>query len=758
MSIHKINLNHHKIPRKPIGKIIEFIVDKYNKGRKNEFESKEVQRGYEPAVKPEDEKYFVGEPFRVKVYIQKVGKKISLLNSYGITEKAITIHTLIFHYRTDELFAITTNQSWNVVQWCSDFEFPGKIAARILSRDGELESTNKGLVGTELTRKTIHKQQNKTNPYDLLTFCTRFTAELRGNASILRLSCFQKKNSVPVPENEEEIENEDENEAEVQPRPSSKIKSVKMAVSLGNIRFLKRFSTSDMLSVLSFMSLISNDKVTVNLDGETEQNSSAHKKYLTAIDTEVANELNVCLSAMIHDAIAEDNRMSELDNFQFCHKHSTDFFAGYNFKLFYRGNLRKQFKEVPTIKQIVVELRHDLGNIDDKTTDEAFCKLLNHAKISYLYGSNKMEKKPDKFINFIDGLMNHPRDNGVFWHVSARWCHVQDGYLYLVHNQFKKMLTSYLLTDKNDPGYLPVHWPKHRPMERLTPDDKLEIYLKKYTNSEDTWTSDLPGVDIVDMIRVGTDSAGKKIFYVYYFLPAPNYKTNIKCNHVAESIMQIGKANRHMTKFTQGTRDDVAGSEDVRKQLKDIYRRVSENRQLKNICRDFENFLRMITGAKFYLAIGRDNSTVDAPSLVEENQMTTTIAVDDITGILENLIDNNDDASLQMIKETAKDLKQPFDKSRCSQLAESIHHKLRECEYIEAQGNSIRGKLFSQSKKNFAFTSKGNVNQFLFEKIISKFQPRACTVLSKLAFIDMREKISKLTITSFNLMEIPMMK
>lgn len=760
VSIHKINLNHYKFSRKSVVDTIKYIVDKYNgeskkEGKKNRFKRMEIR--YEPAVKEEDEKYFEGDDFHVDVYVQKVAKTISLLSSYGITEKATTIHSLIFHHRPNELFAITTNQSWNVVQWCSDFEFPGKVAARILSKEGQLESTNKGLVGTELTRKTTHKQQKKTNPYDLITFCTKFVAELRDNASILKLSCFQRKSTnrvSPVVEVESEDENGIEDEVQVV-EPCSTIKRVKVAVSLGNIRILKRFSTSDILSILSVLSEISNGRETVNFDGEKELNSSAHKRYLTPVHTAVAKQLNVSLSVIIHDAIVDDNKMAELDNYQFCHKHTTDFFSGFDFQLLYKGKFVKQFTEIPTVKQIVVELRHDLGEIGRETSEKDFYKLLNHAKISYAYGNSNIPKKQEKVMNFIDGLMYHSRDNSVYWHVNAIWCHVQDAYLYLVHEQFRKILT-YLLTDKTDPGYLNVPWPKHRRNENASPDKKLENYLKNYYHMDDTWTSEKSGHDIVDMIKIGKDMAGKNVFFVYYFLPGPNYQTNIKCNHVAESIMQIGKANRRMINQTQGGNDDVAGSEDVRKQLDVVYRKVSQKRQFKNCCPDSNQFVKMMVGAKFYLMIGRDNSTIDVPSLAKEKEMTTKISTDCIAGILENMIDRNQIDDAEMINETARILNEPFDKSRCSQLAESIHRQLRQSEYIEAQGNSIRGKLLSQSKNNFDLTDNSKVNEFLYRKIISNFQPKACTVLSKLAFIEMREEISKLTIKSFNLIEIPM--
>ncbi|XP_037042695.1 uncharacterized protein LOC119079021 isoform X2 [Bradysia coprophila] len=763
VSIHKIDLNHYDLTGKSVKDIIEFIVDKYNKGKgssigetKTSFEVKVVQ--HEPVVKPEDEEHFKGDRFRVKVYVQKVARQISLLHSYGIKEKATTIHSLIFHYRENELFAITTNQSWNVVQWCSDFEFPGKIAARILSKDGKLQSTNKGLVGTELTRKTTHKQQKKTNPHDLLTLCVRYTAELRDNASILRLSCFQKATPVPVKENSDEDNIEDREEVgeeveeveNVEEKPSL-TKGAKVTVSLGNIRILKRLSTSDILSVLSILSEISNGKETYDLNGDIEQNSTAHNKYLTAVHTERANQLNLYLSEIIHDAIADDNRMAELDNYQLCHKHSSDFFSGCEFKLLYNKDVIKEFSEIPTIKQIVVELRRVLGQLSAGTSAQVFLQRLNNAKMSYRYGTSRKEKKPEKLMNFIDGLLCHSKDNSVFWHVMGMWCHVQDGYINLVHNQFEKILKDYLLTDKKDPAYLRIHWPNN---ENLSPDAKLKKYLETFSKFPNAWTSDQPERDIFDMIRITKDSDGKHVFFVYYFLPDLNTKTNIKCNRVAESIMQIGKANMQR----QNQNVDVAGSEDVRVQLNDVYRKLSQKPDIERICPDFKQFLQMMTEAKFYLAIGRDvtATSIEVPSLANEKEMRKEITTGDIGNILENLIDAKRDDDLKMLKRAASHLGEKFDKCVGQQLAQLIHSRLSEHEYIETNGNAIRGKLLSIGRNSFGITDNAGVNRFLYDKVISKFQPRACTVLSKSGFILFHQEISKLTITSFNLMEIPL--
>lgn len=261
------------------------------------------------------------------------------------------------------------------------------------------------------------------------------------------------------------------------------------------------------------------------------------------------------------------------------------------------------------------------------------------------------------------------------------------------------------------------------------------------------------------MLKIGKDNTtGKNVLFGYYFLPGPNYKTSIKCNHVAESIMQIGKANSRAVGQNRGKNDDVGGSEDVRKQLECVYSDVSPKRPFKEICPNFQTFLKMVAGAKFILAIGRElSSAIEIPSLQNEKVMATKITVEDIVDILNRMIDLNDRDVMKMLIETATTTNLTFNKDSCSQLAESIHQLLEQHELVNGTRNSITsGKLLSQNKNSFVLTNSSKVNEFLYEKIIYKYQPRVCTVLSKLAFIDLLKEIGKLNLNrSFNLLEIP---
>jgi len=97
------------------------------------------------------------------LYSQTVQKRIGLLSAFGISKSITTSNNVIFGYRPKEIFALTTGQAYNCVQWCSDYDFPAQIAARLLGEKGQLETSHKGLIGNQVsTRRTqkTHEQKN----------------------------------------------------------------------------------------------------------------------------------------------------------------------------------------------------------------------------------------------------------------------------------------------------------------------------------------------------------------------------------------------------------------------------------------------------------------------------------------------------------------------------------------------------------------------------------------------------------------------
>jgi hypothetical protein len=138
VSIHRINTCHREFKKcfKRNSKeneeesIIQVIIDKQNcKRGQSDYEEKEVTQL--PKMNEADELLFENyedEQFNIKVFVQTVKKKIALLSAYGVQDvSSNSVHSIIFHYRENEIFALTTNQAWNVVQWCSDFSFPGLL-------------------------------------------------------------------------------------------------------------------------------------------------------------------------------------------------------------------------------------------------------------------------------------------------------------------------------------------------------------------------------------------------------------------------------------------------------------------------------------------------------------------------------------------------------------------------------------------------------------------------------------------------------
>lgn len=134
VSIHQIKMNHWEFREflertHPEEDIIKHVIKKQNEQNKNspKYEEKTVKNF--PVMSKGDnlcteEKDL--DPFKIKIFAQVIPRRPALMTAYGVKDVTSQVcHTLIFHYRKGEIFVLTTNQAWNVVQWCSDFGFPG---------------------------------------------------------------------------------------------------------------------------------------------------------------------------------------------------------------------------------------------------------------------------------------------------------------------------------------------------------------------------------------------------------------------------------------------------------------------------------------------------------------------------------------------------------------------------------------------------------------------------------------------------------
>jgi hypothetical protein len=149
--IHKINVNHSEfknldgVADRSSNSLEEKIIEKIfklNNNKKKEARSYRKEEKYKmhevrtvPEMCEQDVAYFTRddenekelEPFKIQIYAQLINKRPALMTAYGVQDvSSQSCHTLTFHYRKGEIFVLTTNQAWTVVQWCSDFSFPGK--------------------------------------------------------------------------------------------------------------------------------------------------------------------------------------------------------------------------------------------------------------------------------------------------------------------------------------------------------------------------------------------------------------------------------------------------------------------------------------------------------------------------------------------------------------------------------------------------------------------------------------------------------
>jgi hypothetical protein len=782
VSIHKINLN--KFPREwNEEQIITYIIAKYNEPGKMHKRFEEEFVKFIPAMEENDAVHFEGEPYKVKVFVQVVQEPIAFLKTYGVDRAKQLIKQLIFHFRSGEIFAVTTGSGWNVVQWCSDFDFPGKFAARLLSERGLLESTKKGIVGTESTHRRTHKLEQEANPFDLLEFCTTYTAEIRENASILRLSCFQSK-KMQILFNQQRANNNDPNgngqdngagpSDGTVPNTSgdssnligptlldlqaNAVKRVKVVISISAIRIRKAFHSSDLFCILSFMSKISRGEMTHDLENEVEKDSTAHLKYVSIVHSEVGSELDVLIGKIFRKAIASDEKMNLIDEFALSHKYYTNFTNGYDFMLSYKKNQMMTWGDrPPTWREVIMELRTTtLPKFSEVLcADEEYTNYLADFKLSYDVRGPFSRRKPEKLFNFLEGFVYRKEDNRIYWHVHSNWCYVREVYLVLVHSEFAAVLkTSLRNIQKEDaPSCLELGAMfRNTSMYPIEVERMTQQYKEMHRKLSDCFVPTVANHDLFDILKICEEN-GKKFFILYFTVPTLDHRTVSKGVQITNSLLQIKKAGIS----NSGRKNAVGGTERIWKKLKAIHSQVIGVPKFNAVCKDFKKFLEMLGSAEICLVVGRASvkNHCKLRNLEEESKVPILITPIDIKKRCETVLKNGPLNEMRVL-ELGTLLEAPVVDEDCKALADALHLALIKQGFIDSMG-SVTGKLLGQTQISFDFnvTNMNSVlRDLIYQNVIMDFKPQCVNFLARLAILRIQRELQGFGCKTFSLVEL----
>jgi len=785
VSFHKINVN--KFPQNcSEDMIINFIIEKYNDPTKMHKKYEEERVLIPPHIDDEhDLQVFEGDMFNTRIFVQAAQEPVAFLSAYGIKRFKQLIHQVIFHYRSGEIFAVTTGSGFHVVQWIADFDFPGKFAARLLSKKGLLESTKKGIVGTESVHRRTHKSEQEANPFDLLEFCTTYTAEFRNKASILQLSCFQNKRArtqQSVSTNQDEFGStqqfscsssafassglSDASQASGTPSASrpdrlyNALKRVKVVVSLSSIRIRKPLHPCDLPSILSVMSKISRGDASLDLDGKLEEDSTAHLKYVSIVHSEVGAELDLLLSRMFRAALADDEKLKDLEDFALSHRLYTNFTNGRDFTLQYKkADVMNWPALPPTWADVIRALRSSpLPRVSLlECPEETFVTYLAEFKLSYeVKKSGYINRRPEKMFNYLEGFLYRKEDSRLYWHVHSNWCYVKEVYLVLVHSEFAGVMKSSL---KNVVREDPVANDKLGFLFRnmlLTSEEVENLanrYKMIYQDLPEFFIPTVDSHDLFDMIKINEEN-GVKFFTVYFIVPSLDHRSLSKGIQITNALLQIKKA----ALSTSGRKHDVGGSERIWKKVQAIHKLILARPMFKSVCKDIKTFLDMLASAEFRLVIGRSaiRCSGNVRSLEEECTIPTRMTAADIRKKLEDLCGVSD-YMLVRVKQLGNLLQAPVVENSYAPLALALHEALMKQGYID-NSSSVTGKLLGQDKKLFDFTIPGMINsttrEFIYDEFIKPLRPQCISFLARLAVIRVYRELQAFGCKTFSVVEL----
>jgi hypothetical protein len=659
VSFHKIMKTRNDLKGLGSEEVIKKIVNSYNnKNRKAEYKKESSTE----IIQLNMQKQF---GFQIMIYTQKYGGSSRLLKKYGIHFVQNTCNVVIFHYNSDCLFAVTKGAGWRLIQRYVDYDFPQKVAARILSEDGRKSFTDRQLLGNARSVNKTLKTDEPTDPFAAPSICTKFTARLRPNASILELKCFKTiKKSLAY---------------------------VSVEIGFGSVRFKKEFEVEDFFLILDHLNKIDKGEKTLTTDGGEEKQSEAFYRYLHKVSPVDEDKLNTILVERIRDGI-QNNKMNYIQQFDFCHKYADSFSYGSKFTLKYNNHIVKRFRNAPSLENIFnyLQTAEKCKALHNKNCSiEKYRKRLCNVKISFETDKDIIRSK---LLDYIEGYIFY--DNQYYWRVMTKWCCVSEDYLKLIQIKFVKLLNKRLI-GPDELGRLDEPWKN---------EDEEDDYNKKYASKNGFIVGDKSTVKTIELFDLMFHDQESNLSFLYHVKKGFGQSTRDACSQVINCANII--------------RLSMQGNSNQLDIIKEAYEKYSKNWK-HEIRPDFisscDKFKRALERAIFVYAVapnlklrsktsqlsinhyyGNQKKRKESRSLHLEKNFKSKIFANDISSLLKQ----KGEKFYKKIAESVCETKKEGERNLCQILGEKIVDKLKDENYIDSKGE-VTSKLLYCTKKSF---------------------------------------------------------
>ncbi len=460
------------------------------------------------------------EPFKISIYALVVRDKSRLsswIEKLG-TEKDLTtqkIHYLFFLFREreigkrimKEIFALTTGNGYRVVQKFSDYDFPLKIAKRLMEPKIH-RATKRPVVGPVLQLSEILKQNAEVLESDSLDkFFERTNLPFRKDSSIFNLQFFQNKKGQPL------------------------VKGMNADITLSLVRLSKEIAPENYPDILHHFSRIANQEKTICFGKKEKEEKDSEEfgflEHFKPVDFTLTPQLNKALIQKIFDFIYHDVEFPPLD---FCHKHRNDYFQSPEFTLLHAGaSIGTPWGTAPSAVDVMERLKAYFQK--KKFKEKEFEKTLKECSFSFQQ-EGKIKSAP--LVDYLEGELR-VKHGEVYWRLHTMWYEIHADYLGLIHEEFRRMLGQCLL----DVSKLPHLWPspesKKERKQALKDEGKKKYYIEEeynqtYLGEKDYFLGDKicpQGIELGDVFHVD-----KEKLYLFHVKEGFKQSTRDACSQI----------------------------------------------------------------------------------------------------------------------------------------------------------------------------------------------------------------------------------
>lgn len=494
---------HQLVPRKGIfptqektEKFIHRILKKYNDDQEQEKNTFKTA----PLTKWEINQH---NNFHAQVYFSKRPNETnfarwvtSMSDSASKEFENVSVHFIFFLYRQInlqtkakektktqwELFALTTEDAFHVVKTYSSFQFPIKVALRII--DPHLSAAEK----KPLAGHTDSAAETYRTEYSLLQnemetvwkWFKGFHSHFKLDSSIYNpaynLTDFTIKKS------------------------NATHNKIAVHISVGKISVDKALTMSQYERILMYFSLIANGGTTLKLEKDKSNDKTKKTKVIETpevddaairsleniqpVEQQLVPQLDQALWSLVWKCLDPKQSMGGLS---FVHRFYRDFYNSGTFTLQYENKIILEWNYKPSITEIMESLRMIYGQVKEY---KSFFQMLENTKF-------KFDKKPVFYPikQFFQGELRYGDE--VYFRIDQIWLKVNADQLIILQRDFFNLLQDNLLKNSDllsKPWIAKTEWAGFS-VEQMTKvtgmaQDKVKTYLDDLTEEKFAFLDD----------------------------------------------------------------------------------------------------------------------------------------------------------------------------------------------------------------------------------------------------------------------------